>query len=103
MDCSKAAKYSGQDMGNSTDWSMQKTKVDVWALGIVLYAMITGGLPFTDDFLPRLQQTICRGDYPPLDEDTDEDLADLIERLLTVDRDSRPLVKQVLAHPWLKK
>lgn len=106
MDCTKAARYSAKDfapLDSGTDWSMEKTKVDVWAMGIVLYAMITGGLPFTDDFLPRLQQTICRGDYPPLDDGTDEDLADLLATLLTVDRDSRPLMKQIIKHPWLKK
>ncbi|KAJ3252731.1 Serine/threonine-protein kinase par-1, partial [Borealophlyctis nickersoniae] len=34
---------------------------DAWALGCVLYAMLTGALPFTDDYAPRLQSAILNG------------------------------------------
>lgn len=34
---------------------------DIWALGVMLYALLTGGLPFTDAFEPRLQLKILHG------------------------------------------
>ncbi|KAF8895261.1 kinase-like domain-containing protein [Infundibulicybe gibba] len=36
---------------------------DIWALGTLLYALLTGRLPFTDSFEPRLQMKILNGVY----------------------------------------
>ncbi|WVF68243.1 hypothetical protein IAT40_003008 [Kwoniella sp. CBS 6097] len=36
---------------------------DVWAVGIILYALLTSKLPFADAFDPRLQMKILRGTW----------------------------------------
>ncbi|KAL5524241.1 hypothetical protein ACEPAF_9381 [Sanghuangporus sanghuang] len=38
---------------------------DMWALGVLLYALLTGHLPFNDSFEPRLQMKILHGAYDP--------------------------------------
>ncbi|KAF7365769.1 CAMK/CAMK-unique protein kinase [Mycena venus] len=38
---------------------------DIWALGVLLYALLMGRLPFMDPFEPRLVLKILDGTYPP--------------------------------------
>lgn len=104
IDCSRQRRRSmiNNPAFTEEDWKLEKTKVDVWALGIVLYAMITGSLPFTHDYLPKLQLAITSGEYPKLDEEIERPLSDLIACLLTVNPEERPLIRDVLLHEWLR-
>ncbi len=39
------------------------TAVDIWAYGVVLYALLVGDLPFRHTFLPRVQMMILKGEW----------------------------------------
>lgn len=80
-----------------------KKKQDIWALGIALYAMITGKLPFCDDFLPRLQHSIVSGDYKPLPDSTCPEVKFLISKLLLKNPEDRPSIVELLKNPWICK
>ncbi|MBL8961023.1 MAG: serine/threonine protein kinase [Gemmatimonadetes bacterium] len=64
---------------------------DLWALGIVLYEMVTGRTPFAADSITGVMDKILKGTYaPPERPDVPAQVAALIARCLRVDPSQRP-------------
>uniref|UniRef100_A0A3Q0SQ67 Si:ch211-27e6.1 n=1 Tax=Amphilophus citrinellus TaxID=61819 RepID=A0A3Q0SQ67_AMPCI len=78
--------------------------VDMWALGVIAYILLSGTLPFEDDNRTRLYRSIIRGKYsfhgnpwPSV-----SNLAkDFILRLLVLDPPARLTAEQAGRHPWV--
>jgi serine/threonine protein kinase len=77
-------------------------KVDIWALGVTLFGLGTGGFPFTTDEFEHYSAVIV--DDPCMDparELVSDEFADLVQWMLSKDPRERPSIDECLAHSWL--
>jgi len=75
--------------------------VDIWSLGIFLYALLCGCFPFRAKSYPDLYRRIARGTFQIPDE-LSPNVKDLLTRLLDEDADKRITSHAALKHPWLQ-
>jgi serine/threonine protein kinase len=79
--------------------------VDIWALGVVLYILLSGIHPFQIEDEEQMMNNIQAGKWKWLGRNWDkvsEEAKDLITKMLDPNPKTRPTVKECLAHPWFK-
>jgi len=81
--------------------------VDLWAIGVITYFLLSGYIPFERENLHEETLAIQKADYKfePLEfwEGISDNAKDFINKLLTIDPNARLTARNALAHPWLSE
>ena len=83
--------------------------VDVWAYGVVIYALLVGDLPFQHTFQPRVQMKILAGEWDIAALEAaagvggyEEEVVEFVSCCLDMESDSRWTIARVLKSRWLQ-
>ena len=91
--------YYPPEMVNDVDYD---ERVDIWSVGILLFELSTGNIPFQGNDIDTLKQNIydLNITWP---NNIDPEIKDLCAKILKTDPNERPEIENILSHKFFKK
>ncbi|XP_030921516.1 serine/threonine-protein kinase MARK2 [Geospiza fortis] len=75
-------------------------EVDIWSLGVILYTLVSGSLPFDGQNLKELRERVLRGKYRiPFYMSTD--CENLLKKFLILNPTKRGTLEQIMKDRWM--
>ena len=76
---------------------------DVWSLGVLLFALVDGNLPFSQGNQKQLTLRIMHAEPSYDKQKFSPELIDLLKKMLRKEPKKRITLQEVVMHPWLKE
>jgi serine/threonine protein kinase len=90
--------YMAPEIVNKVEYS--GPPADIWALGVLLYALLNGRFPFKGRTDEELYNRINECDYA-IYKHMSRSVRHLLERMMDVDPDTRITAEEILEHKWI--
>ncbi|KYB27919.1 Serine/threonine-protein kinase SIK2-like Protein [Tribolium castaneum] len=76
-------------------------EIDIWSLGVVLYVLVCGALPFDGCSLPALRDRVLSGRFR-IPYFMSSDCESLIRKMLVLEPNKRYSISQIKKHRWMQ-